>query len=214
MQRSILFDAVRTMLGRGFRQAEVSALDAAIDAALLAADAPPPPPPVPLRPPSAAPHSLGDAGKALIRKWEGCAKLRSDGMIEAYPDPGSADGHPWTIGWGSTGADIRRGTVWTQGQCDARFDLDVDRFVNDVARAVQGAPTTASQFDAMVRFHYNTGKIASATLTKMHRAGNFAGAQAEFGRWVYNNGKVMKGLASRRAEEAALYGGGPGAGDQ
>ena len=34
MDRKQIFDAVRRLLGRGFRQAEVSALDAAIDSAM------------------------------------------------------------------------------------------------------------------------------------------------------------------------------------
>src|SRR3546814_15543095 len=31
-------------------------------------------------------------------------------------------------------------------------------------------------------------------------------AQAEFGKWIYNDHKAMDGLKARRAEEAALYG--------
>lgn len=200
MDRKPVFDAVRAMLGRGFEHDEVAVLDAAIDLALLEKPAP-----APVR-------SLGAAGKVLIRKWEGCAKHRADGMIEAYPDPGSADGHPWTIGWGSTGADIAPGTVWTQAQCDARFDRDIQRYVRDVTRAIGPAPTTSGQFDALVSFHYNTGKIGTATLAKLHRQGRFAETQAEFGKWVYNNHKVMQGLVNRRAAEAALYAGAVNAG--
>jgi lysozyme len=40
----------------------------------------------------------------------------------------------------------------------------------------------------------------------MHKAGDYAGAKAQFARWDKNDGKVMKGLARRRAAEAALYG--------
>ncbi|SFG08582.1 Phage-related lysozyme (muramidase), GH24 family [Novosphingobium sp. CF614] len=148
---------------------------------------------------------LGPKGKALIQKWEGCAKKRADGRFAAYPDPGSADGKPWTIGWGSTGPDIGPGTVWTQAQCDARFARDIQRYVDDVARAIGTAPTSQDQFDAMVSFHYNTGRIGAATLTRKHRAGDHAGAAAEFGKWIYNAGKPMNGLKSRRADEARLY---------
>ncbi|MFC0683554.1 lysozyme [Novosphingobium clariflavum] len=151
-------------------------------------------------------RTLGAAGTALIHKWEGCARRRADGRFDAYPDPGSKDGKPWTIGWGSTGPDIARGTIWTQAQCDARFDRDIARFVNEVARFIAAAPTTPNQFDALVSFHYNTGAIASSTLGKLHKAGRFADAQAQFGKWIYNDGKVMDGLRKRRADEAALYG--------
>jgi GH24 family phage-related lysozyme (muramidase) len=70
-------------------------------------------------------HKLGDAGMALIKKWEGCARHRADGRFDAYPDPGSKDGKPWTIGWGSTGHEVRKGVIWTQGECDSRFRLDI-----------------------------------------------------------------------------------------
>ena len=152
-------------------------------------------------------HRLGGPGLALIKKWEGCHKARPDGRFEAYPDPGSADGNPWTIGWGSTGPGIARGTVWTQAECDARFANDVQRYAREVTRAIGEAPTSADQFDALVSFHYNTGAIFRATLTRKHCAGDFAGAQAEFGRWIHNAGRIMRGLRNRRAEEARLYAG-------
>jgi GH24 family phage-related lysozyme (muramidase) len=180
--RKSIFDEVRLLLGRGFTSQEVSKLDRAIDAALAADTA------------DGGGALLGSAGQALIRKWEGCA-----------PDPGSKDGKPWTTGWGSTGADIGPGTVWTQAQCDARFDSEIIRYVRDVAAAIGNAPTSPNQFDALVSFHYNTGAIAKATLTKLHRQGRFTEAAAEFGKWIYNDGKVLEGLKRRRAEEAALY---------
>jgi len=150
-------------------------------------------------------HWLGKAGETLIHSFEGCAKKRPDGLFEAYPDPGSSDGHPWTIGWGSTGSDVSPGTVWTQEQCDARFLSDIERYVQDVRNAIGDAPTTANQFDALVSFHYNTGAIASATLTKKHKAGDYAGAIREFAKWNKNDGKVMPGLTRRRRAEADLY---------
>ncbi|KHK92467.1 lysozyme [Novosphingobium malaysiense] len=191
LSRKPIFDEVRHLLGRGFDRAEVARLDAAIDSALGMLP---------------AARELGDAGKALIRKWEGCARRRPDGRFEAYPDPGSADGKPWTIGWGSTGPDIRKGMIWTQAECDARFDRDIVRHVEEVAAALGDAATSQNQFDALVSFHYNTGAIGRATLTRLHKAGRFAEAQAEFGKWIYNDGKPMDGLKARRAEEAALYG--------
>ena len=55
-------------------------------------------------------------------------------------------------------------------------------------------------------FHYNTGSISTATLTRLHKAEKFAEAQVQFGKWIYNDGKPMKGLKNRRADEAKLYG--------
>lgn len=147
---------------------------------------------------------LGKAGEALIKQFEGCAKKRPDGKFEAYPDPGTG-GDPWTIGWGSTGKDIRKGVVWTQAECDARFAKHIQHFVADVNTALAGAPTTQNQFDALVSFHYNTGAIFRSTLLKLHKAGKFAQAADEFGRWVTAGGKRMNGLVRRRKAERDLY---------
>lgn len=150
-------------------------------------------------------RTISAAGIALMHKWEGLAKKRPDGMIEAYPDPGSKDGKPWTIGWGSTGSDIGPGTVWTREQADARFERDLVKYADEVSSAIGGASTTQAQFDALVAFHYNTGAIRKATLTKLHKAGNYEGAAKEFAKWIYNDGKPMEGLRKRRADEVALY---------
>ena len=163
----------------------------------------------PVSPPTPAlaatqPSAIGPAGLALIKRFEGCARKRSDGTFAAYPDPGTG-GEPWTIGWGATGKGIARGTVWTQAECDARLERDLVRFARDVARTLGAAPTTSAQFDALVSFHYNTGAIAKATLTKLHCAGRYAEAAQEFGRWVNAGGKRLPGLVRRRAAEAALY---------
>ena len=57
MDRKLIFDAVRRLLGRGFGQAEVAALDAAIDSALK----PDSPDPVD------SPRAVSAAGAAPIR---------------------------------------------------------------------------------------------------------------------------------------------------
>jgi GH24 family phage-related lysozyme (muramidase) len=155
-------------------------------------------------------RNVGAAGVALIKRFEGCARLLGDGTVEAYPDPGTG-GEPWTIGWGATGRDdfngarIGPGTRWTQAQCDARLAADLVRYAADVAAAIGPALTTQSQFDAMVSFHYNTGAIRTATLTKKHIAGDYAGAVHEFSCWTRAGGRVLQGLVRRRAAEAELY---------
>jgi lysozyme len=170
-------------------------------------DALPPSPPAPVAPSS---RQTGPAGTALIKRFEGCARLRRDGLIAAYPDPGTG-AEPWTIGWGATGRDhvyggrIGPDTVWTQTQCDERLASDLVRYAAEVARAIGSAPTTQTQFDAMVSFHYNTGAIARATLTQKHIARDYQGAAREFARWNRAGGQVMKGLVRRRAAETELY---------
>lgn len=142
----------------------------------------------------------------LIQQFEGCAKKGPDGNFTAYPDPGTG-GDPWTIGWGSTGADIRKGLVWTQKQCDDRFAEHLAQFGANVAKALGSAPTKQNQFDAMVSFAYNVGvaNLSASTLLKKHKAGDYKGAAAEFAKWVKAAGKTLPGLVRRRAAEAKLY---------
>ncbi len=193
MDRKTIFDAVRRLLGRGFRHAEVAALDGAIDAALGAGE---PPPETRHR----TGHRVSDDGVALIKRFEGC-------RLTAYPDPGTG-GAPWTIGWGTTriaGEPVTPGTTIDEAEADRLLRADLDRHAAEVAAAIGTAPTTQAQFDALVSFHYNTGAIGRATLTRRHRAGDHTGAAHEFRRWTQAAGRVLPGLVRRRAEEAALY---------
>lgn len=140
------------------------------------------------------------AGVALIQSFEQC-------RLDAYPDPGSRDGYPWTIGWGSTGDEITKGTRWTQEQADQRFAADLARFAAGVRKAIGGAPTSQGQFDAMVSLAYNIGlaAFAGSTLLKKHKAGDYAGAAYAFQSWRFNDGKEMAGLVRRRQREAVMY---------
>lgn len=201
--RTAIFDAIRAARDdRRFLPDEVSAIDDLLDRLGVATGD------EPAAPPALLVLKCGAAGIALIQSFEDCQRERADGLIEAYPDPGRGWGLP-TIGWGSTGPDVKRGTVWTRAQCDARFARDIERVAREVRAAIGATPTTQTQFDALVSFHYNSGAIGSATLTKLHRAGNFAAAANEFARWnkAKVNGvlKVLSGLTRRRAAEAALY---------
>ena len=142
---------------------------------------------------------VSQAGVDLIHSFESC-------KLTAYPDPGSVDGKPWTIGWGSTGPGIAKGVVWTQAQADERFAADLARF--EKAVALMAPVTTRNQFDALVSFAYNVGLAAlnDSTLLRLHNKGDYAGAKDQFARWNKNDGKVMNGLTRRRAAEAAMYG--------
>ena len=80
MNRKPLFDLTRRLLGRPFRQSEVDDLDAIIDALVD---------PARLDEPQ---RRVSPGGIQLIQRFEGCARVRGDGMVEAYPDPGSGGG--------------------------------------------------------------------------------------------------------------------------
>ena len=147
---------------------------------------------------------------AIIKEFEGYARRLPDGRCQAYPDPASG-GDPWTIGFGSTGPGIKRGVIWTRQQAEERLEADVIRFAIGVAKKLEGgAATSQGQFDSLISLAYNVGlgNFQSSTLLKKHRAGNKAGAAAEFAKWNKAAGKVMAGLTRRRAAEAQLYRGG------
>jgi lysozyme len=141
------------------------------------------------------------AGIDLIHSFE---SLR----LEAYPDPGSKDGKPWTIGWGSTGSDIGPGTAWTKDKADKRFASDLVKFENAVSSLVR-VPLTQHQFDALVSFTYNLGigSLRSSTLLKMLNAGDYHGAGLQILRWDKNDGRVMSGLTRRRKAELKMFNG-------
>jgi len=138
-------------------------------------------------------------GLRLKKYFESC-------KLQAYPDPGSKDGHPWTIGWGHTGKEVVKGLVWTQEQADAALVKDADKFSAAVVSLVR-IPINQNQFDALVCLAYNIGTAAlsSSTLLKMLNSGNYDGAAAQFLRWNKNDGKVMLGLARRRLAEKYLF---------
>ncbi len=142
-------------------------------------------------------------GIAVLHHFESC-------RLSAYPDPGSKDGKPWTIGWGHTGPEVHSRLGWTEAQADAVFVNDLEKFEVSVSKLVS-VPLTQGQFDALVSFQYNTGSLGTSTLLKMLNAKDYAGAQGQFKRWNKNDGKVMRGLTRRRAAEEALFAGKSGA---
>lgn len=206
MNRKPIFNKVRAMLGRGFTQAEVKALDRTLDNYRCVPDAPS----APER--EGAPHRTGPKGIALMKEFEGFHRELPSGNVEAYPDPATG-GAPWTIGWGSTTDEdlrpIQPGTVWTRKRADDRFKQHLRQFEGEVKKALGDAldATSQEQFDALVSFTYNVGgaNLRRSTLLRKHKAGDYAGAANEFLRWNRAAGRVMRGLTRRREAEATLY---------
>ena len=64
-----------------------------------------------------------------------------------------------------------------------------------------------NEFDALVMLVFNIGReaFAHSTLMQVIAAGNFDGVPAQFRRWVYDNGKVVKGLQNRREHEIRVW---------
>ncbi len=137
-------------------------------------------------------------GLALIQQFEGF-------RAQAYICPAGV----LTIGYGSTGAHVKRGQVITQAEAVALLKKDVARF----ERAVNalGLTLTQNQFDALVSLAFNigTGNFNKSTLVRRLKAGDMAGAAAQFAVWNKARVKgvltVLPGLVRRRGAEAALF---------
>ena len=132
-------------------------------------------------------------------------QLSESTKLTAYPDPGTG-GAPWTNGIGHTGPDVYPGQVIDHAQALVWLSHDVEDAADTVRRLVS-VPLNQNQFDALVDLVFNIGEkqFASSTLLRKINAGDYAGAQEQFGRWNLSAGKVMGGLTNRRAAEADLF---------
>jgi lysozyme len=132
----------------------------------------------------------------LIKDSEGC-------KLTAYQCPAGI----WTIGYGCTGADIKKGLVWTQEQADAELDI----LVHDVLRkAMKASPSlvlaSANKAIAIADFIFNLGigNYSKSTLKKYVDQKNWLAAAGEIKKWDKANGIPLKGLTIRRKKEAEL----------
>ncbi len=131
--------------------------------------------------------------------------------LEPYLDSGGV----WTIGGGVTSHDgvrINRNTTPLASVKEAvdQYKEKLKPYIASVDKyttSAQARGLTQEQFDALVSFHYNTGAIAKATLTKVVNADprNHERVKSEFMKWVNDNGKKIPGLVTRRTREARLY---------
>ena len=133
-------------------------------------------------------------GIAFIQHWEGT-------LLTAYRDSGGV----WTIGTGHTGPEVRRGLTITAEQ--ARQLLVADVAEAESAVAAVRVPLSQAQFDALVSFAFNVGNDAfgGSTLLRKLNAGDYAAVPAQLNRWVYDNGKVVRGLVDRRKAEGDMW---------
>lgn len=139
---------------------------------------------------------------AHVKRWEGF-------RAKAYPDPGSRDGKPVTIGYGQTrrnGKPIKLGETITEAEAEAWLLQELARVSAVVDRLVK-VPLSDNQHGALVSFTYNVGDdaFAKSTLLKKLNAGDYESVPAQLSRWNKNDGKVMEGLTNRRAAEAGLW---------
>ena len=152
---------------------------------------------------------INAAGIALLKEFERGRDIKTGKLLpigkpatDAYDDGGGV----WTISWGLTGPDIKKGTVWTPKKCEAEFTKRVEKIEADVRNSCAREPNE-NQLAAMVCLAFNIGVSAfkGSTVLRLHNAGKWAEAANAFSMWKKDNGKVLAGLVQRRSKEAALY---------
>ncbi|EMF9344105.1 lysozyme [Salmonella enterica] len=108
----------------------------------------------------------------------------------------------WTVCYGHTGNDIMIGKTYTESQCKALLNKDL----NTVARQINPyikVPIPETTRGALYSFVYNvgTGNFRTSTLLRKINQGDIKGACEQLRRWTYAGGKQWKGLITRREIE-------------
>lgn len=133
------------------------------------------------------------AAIALVAAWEGRSLI-------AYVDP---VGIP-TICDGYTHG-VKLGDVATPERCDALTEQEVHRALAVVDGSTPGQLPDGVRV-ALASFVYNVGPGAygNSTLLRKLRSGDLAGACNQLPRWVYADGKKLRGLERRREAERQI----------
>jgi lysozyme len=115
-------------------------------------------------------------------------------------------GYP-TIGYGHVvldHEDFSKGVSKRQAEILLRKDAQIAE--RAVLRLIT-VPLTDGQFDALVSFTYNLGggALQRSTLRRVINRGDHYDVPRQLMRWVWADGKKLKGLIRRREAEADLY---------
>jgi lysozyme len=143
--------------------------------------------------------NVTEEGLSMLRRLEGY-------RCKAYKDAGGV----WTIGYGHTsmaGApQVKPGMRISRREADAILARDVAGFARGVARLLD-VPLSDGQFSALVSFAYNIGleNFRRSSVLRAVNSGNFAAVPRRLSLWVKAGGRVLPGLVSRRAAEAAMF---------
>lgn len=132
----------------------------------------------------------------IIKKYEGFSS-------QAYKCPAGV----WTVGWGHTGRDINKDTILTREEAELMLKKDVANLQEQILFLLDDKPTT-NELDALTSLCYNVGLGAfkkSRLLKRINLKDNPELVAKEWIEFNKVNGKVVKGLIRRRAEEICLY---------
>lgn len=134
------------------------------------------------------------------------AIIRHEGIVlSRYKDAVGV----WTIGVGHTknaGGVNPFEVTWQLSMAEVMDILSKDlvKFEKRVSKAVK-VPISQHQFDALVSFDFNTGRVHNASLVKKLNAGDAKAAAAGFMAWTKAGGRKLSALVDRRKEERAIF---------
>ena len=147
-------------------------------------------------------------GINLIKRYEGV-------ILHSYLCPANK----LTVGVGHTGPDVTKDMVITEKEAENLLKKDLKKIEDKLNFSLEHDNITLNQnqFDACISFIFNLGFSAFifSTLYKKLKQGDYAGASAEFPKWVYitktdpetgERFKIkLKGLEFRRKSEQELF---------
>jgi GH24 family phage-related lysozyme (muramidase) len=135
---------------------------------------------------------MGTEGLKLLKSYETCS-------LKAYINSGEKN---YTIGWGHSSSDIKKGQTITQAQADAYLKEDLKSFEKIVTNNIK-LTLNQNQFDALVDYAYNRGskglkQLANNSKTISDLSKNIL---------VYwgTNESAKAGIMKRRKAEKALF---------
>jgi lysozyme len=143
--------------------------------------------------------NVTDEGLALLRRLEGC-------RCRAYKDAAGV----WTIGYGHTSMAgpprVKSGMKISQAEADTILARDVANVARGVS-ALLDVPLSDGQFSALVSFAYNVGleNFRTSSVLRAVNSKDFTAVPRRLSLWVKAGGRVLPGLVSRRAAEAAMF---------
>lgn len=135
--------------------------------------------------------TINNEGLNLIKESEG---LR----LNAYKCPAGV----WTIGYGHTGKDVKKGMVITEEKATELLKQDIARFERHVSAYDKIYNFTSNEFSALVSFAFNLGSITGLTKNGTRTKQQIANKMLEY---CYAGGKKLNGLYTRRQKERKLF---------
>ena len=123
-----------------------------------------------------------------------------------------------TAGYGHR-ANVTKDTVMTEEEAENLLKKDLNQFASKITYSLEQDHITVNQnqFDALCSFAFNLGysTLVFSTLWKKLKQGDYAGASAEFPKWIYitktdpetgERFKIkLKGSEFRRKSEQELF---------